>query len=158
MPNRTMPSYFFILTITVFLAIVLNLIPFPRAVAAAMPQWFLLLILFWVINKPEKYSVGFAFSIGLLADAISGSPLGLHAFLYVFLVYCLLKLSLPFTVLPLWQQMLGIALFTAMNLILLAFFQHFLLTLWLSIVSTALVWPLINNRLTSLVKPERILI
>ncbi len=133
---------------TVILAQLLTILPWPRILVGAMPQWALIVTLFWVIALPQGCGVGFAFFVGLLTDCITGSVLGQHACVFVLLSYFALKVRMPLRYLPLWQQMLLIGGAALTGLLV----QRGVVGLtsqalpmgnsWLSVVMSAFFWPI----------------
>lgn len=139
-----------LVTLMLFAAMVLTIVPLPHFLIGMMPQWALLVVLWVVVQFPDKLGVIFAFCFGLLMDVLTGSLLGQHAFVYVFLVYCVLKLQLSLRHLPMWQQMLMVLMFSFLNLslqrVIIVWVGHALPlgNLWVSIFTSALVWPLLT--------------
>jgi rod shape-determining protein MreD len=70
---------------SLMLALVLQLIPVSADWLPWKPNFLLLMVIGWVIFKPSQWGIGFAASVGLLADLVFRSPLGLHVFLFVFI-------------------------------------------------------------------------
>lgn len=134
---------------SILLATLIALIAWPTWLSAAMPQWMLLVVLYWVMVLPERFGVGFACIVGLFFDCVTGSLLGQHAFSFIFVAYCALKIRMPLRHLPMWQQVIVISVFSLINLlmqcIIMSFVndQYFVYTTWLSVLTSALCWPFI---------------
>lgn len=145
--NQHQTTYFQV-GVSVVLALLCTLLPWPRTLSAIMPQWAFLVVLYWVMTMPERIGVGFALVVGLLVDSLMGTLFGQHAFAFVFIAYCALKIRMPLRHLPMWQQVMVISLFSLGNLLL----QCIVMTstgeelknaIWFSVMTSALFWPLL---------------
>lgn len=90
------------------LALVLQFIPMPDALAALRPMWVPLLLAFWALARPEPRGLLGAWFIGLLLDAAYGSALGQHALGLTLLVYAVLQLRTLLVVFHIWQAALAL--------------------------------------------------
>lgn len=63
-------------------ALVLQLIPIPGSWLHLKPNFFLLIMIAWVLYFPEQYGIEFAAFSGLLADLIIGSTIGYHVLIF----------------------------------------------------------------------------
>ena len=120
-----------------------------------MPDWVLLGLLYWSLALPMPalyWAVGF----GLVMDAVTGAPFGIHALAYLAAVQLCLMLALRVRQYRRWQQ----SLFMGSMLLLSEFLQltlTVLLTenLWnglllLSSIAGVLVWPAVFQLLRHL--------
>ncbi|MGC9457948.1 MAG: rod shape-determining protein MreD [Halothiobacillaceae bacterium] len=64
-------------------ALILTLAPLPREIGVFAPQWLLLVVLFWSIERPERVGLVLAWSMGLLLDIGTHALLGSNALLFV---------------------------------------------------------------------------
>jgi|GEM_PF-3549294 len=64
--------------ITVIVAFFLMQLPLPYVWSQWQPQWVLLVCLFWLWNHPSRFSLLWVALVGLMADYISGLPLGIY--------------------------------------------------------------------------------
>ena len=104
--SRRYPTW--LLPVSVFVGLLLGLLPLPAALQPLRPYWVALVVAYWVIEDPERRSLGLAFVVGLLADIAYGSLLGEQALRLVVLAFSLqrFRAHLPFFLL--WQQALAI--------------------------------------------------
>lgn len=69
--------------VTVML-VILNAIPLPipdyRSIVPLVP---LMAIYYWALYRPDLMPIGAVFLVGVLEDVLTGSPLGLNAFLFL---------------------------------------------------------------------------
>lgn len=64
--------------------LLLMIVPWPMPTAKAVLSVFPLMILcFWVVNRPEHFSMAWSFIIGFLQDVLLGQPLGITALTYL---------------------------------------------------------------------------
>lgn len=136
--------------LSLLLALVVELLPFPQPLAQWQPPWLLLIVLYWSILQPAILGMAGAWLMGLVLDAIQPSPLGTHAALFTLVVTPVLALQRLLRTLPVAQQALWIA-----GLV----FLYELGALWLGdrltagrvtahdflpVISTLMVWPLLR--------------
>jgi len=131
------------------LALVLRLLPLPPAIAFLNPDWVILVLMYWCLTQPERFSVGFAFLTGLWVDAATGRLLGQHALIYALIAYGCVRFHTHLRVFPLLQQ-LTFVLFFLLSSQLVIFFIEILLgkpplswVYWLSSLTGTLVWPIV---------------
>ena len=68
--------------LSIFTALVLQLIPVSGDLIYWRPNFLLLIMIAWIIFKSDQRSIVFAASMGLLADLVFGSPLGVNILLF----------------------------------------------------------------------------
>lgn len=134
-----------IIIATIVLAMLLMLMPLPDSLRFAGPEWVLSTLIYWAMALPQRVGVGYAWSVGLLMDALMGGPLGVEAFSYAVVVYLILRFHLQLRQYPLWQQALSI-----MTLVLVVNIPAVVLTsnhaswyVWLPAVTTTVLWPIV---------------
>jgi rod shape-determining protein MreD len=134
-----------IIVITILIAMLLILMPFPDNIRFARPEWVLITIIYWAMALPQRVGVGYAWSVGLLMDALMGGPLGVEAFSYAFVIYLILRFHLQLRQYPLWQQAL-----TIMTLVLVVNIPDAIMTssftswyAWLPALTTTVLWPIV---------------
>lgn len=74
------PSSWLFITGSIFIGMLLNI--FPWGNHAWVPDWLLIVLIFWNIYEPRKIGMVVAFALGLVMDVQSSSLLGLHALSY----------------------------------------------------------------------------
>lgn len=52
-----------------------------------LPEFSAMMLMYWLINRPQDISIGCAFLLGILVDTATGSPLAQHALAYIFSAY-----------------------------------------------------------------------
>jgi len=69
-----------------------NLLPWPDAWRWLIPDFTLVVMLYWCIHAPHVVQLGLAMLLGLLADITVGSLIGLHGLTYTLAAYAALIL------------------------------------------------------------------
>ncbi len=95
---------FWIIPLSVLLALMLTIIPLPDWAVHIRPDWVALLVIFWSIVLPRAFSIGTAWMVGLLQDVLMATPLGQNALGLVILVYITSRMHQQFLTAPLIQQ------------------------------------------------------
>ncbi len=127
----------------------LEIIPVPTWAVWFRPAWMVLLLMYWIMQNPERFSLGVAWGSGILLDVLTGTLLGEHALALTIIAYLTIQVSQRMWLYPLWQQSLMVALFSFIYLLLLIWVQGMIGILsyahfnWFMPLSNALVWPAI---------------
>lgn len=143
-----------VMMLSFFMGLLLSLFPLPLHIRQWWPEWLLLMAIFWGIHQPQLFSVGTAFILGLVVDAITGSTLAMHAIPYAMVVYLTRLWGQNF---PLWtmiEQLLFISFLlvvATLNHLFLLLFSPLMfspLVVYIQIVMSSLVaWFVINRSL-----------
>src|SRR3546814_19077232 len=75
------------LPLSIFVALLLGLLPLPAWLQPLRPYWLALVVVYWVIEAPGRIGMGFAFAMGLLADLAFGGLLGEQALRLVIMAF-----------------------------------------------------------------------
>lgn len=127
----------------------MDIAPWPNHIASFMPNWTLLVLMYWNIALPHKISIGTGFVIGLLFDTLSGAALGQNALIFSiasFLSHTLYSRLRNYLV---WQQAIIILFFLLLmqllSLWISQFSYHFEVGIeyWLQALSSAIIWPFV---------------
>ncbi len=97
-----------ILYASLFVALLLGLLPLPELLQPARPYWLALVLAYWLIEDPDHVGLGFAFVLGLLADLVYGGLLGEQALRLVVLAFIVQRFRARLRFFPLLQQALTI--------------------------------------------------
>lgn len=69
------------------LAFFWDLIPLPQSYFFWVPEASLLMLIYWILHRPENINIGVAFCLGLILDFALLSPLGQHAISYSIIAF-----------------------------------------------------------------------
>jgi rod shape-determining protein MreD len=97
-----------LLPLSVFVALLLGVLPLPEVLLPVRPYWLALVVAYWVIEDPDRVGLGFAFLMGLLADLAFGGLLGEQALRLVVMAFILQRFRAQLRFFPLSQQALAI--------------------------------------------------
>ena len=97
-----------LLPLSVFVSLLLGLLPLPELLLPLRPYWLALVVAYWVIEDPDRVGLGFAFAMGLLADLAFGGLLGEQALRLVVMAFILQRFRAQLRFFPLSQQALAI--------------------------------------------------
>ena len=132
---------------TLFVGLMLSIMPLPDSIAVFRPDWLALLAIFWAMQLPRTWSVGTAWIVGIILDVSYGTFLGQHALALCVIVFITVRFHLLMRVFPLSQL-------TATVFALLALYQFLLFwingvasvsaaaaTYWAPVITGTLIWP-----------------
>lgn len=74
------------------LAYLLALLPWPQGILWLVPDFTLVVLLYWIVHAPHLAALGQAMTLGLLTDASLGSLIGQHALTYTVSAFVVLSL------------------------------------------------------------------
>lgn len=75
------------IVLTMFVALLLNWLPWQGLWLALRPDFVALVLLYWCTHKPHRIGIGVAWAVGILADVSDSSLFGQHALSYSVLAY-----------------------------------------------------------------------
>ena len=97
-----------VLPVSVLLALLLGLVPLPDGLQPLRPYWLGLVVAYWVLEDSDRIGLGFAFSMGLIADLAFGNILGEQALRLTVMAFILQRFRSQLRFFPLTQQVLAI--------------------------------------------------
>jgi rod shape-determining protein MreD len=80
--------------ISMIAALVLAIAPMPNWAETFRPDWVTLTLIYWAMNLPRTYSVGWAWVIGLILDVAQGTLLGQHALALTLVIFVTVRFHL----------------------------------------------------------------
>ena len=89
--------------ISIIAALMLAIAPIPDWAQEFWPDWVALTLIYWAMNLPRTYGVGWAWLIGLILDVAQGPLLGQHALALSLVIYVTLKFHLQLRQFPALQ-------------------------------------------------------
>ena len=149
------------IALTLFLALLLNLLPLSGTALMLRPDFLAVVLLYWCIQSPRFVGVVIAWFMGLLMDVGDATIFGQHALAYAFLAYAAEYFRRRVLRFPLWQQALQVAfllLLCAAIVLLVRVVGGAPLPSWTYVMSSltgALLWPLASVLLQMPQRPVR---
>lgn len=92
------------MTLSLFIGLMLNLLPWSGAALLLRPDFVALTLLFWSIREPRRMGIGVAWAMGLMIDVADGVLFGQNALAYSLAVYIALILHRRILQFSPWQQ------------------------------------------------------
>lgn len=136
------------IALSLLVALLLSILPLPAWVLMLLPQWLILVIVYWIIAVPHRVSLGIAWLLGLLLDALYGTLLGEHALALCVIAFLAQRLHRQIRMFPLLQQAISVFILTLVYQALILWIQGVLGQLgknlywfWVSALTTMLLWP-----------------
>lgn len=152
---QSKPIVFFVVGITLLLAMALRIMALPHDLAIYNPDWVLLCLIYWNLAIPDRMGVGISWFTGLITDVLTGRMLGQHALAYAVTAYCCIRLHRQLRLYPLYQQALATMLLLLLGQVLVFWLQNFKgsnaisIAYWLPSLTGAALWPAIFVALRS---------
>jgi rod shape-determining protein MreD len=89
---------------TLALALLINLIPLPGWLASAMPDFVVVILIYWSVFQPHRIGLLPAWVLGLLMDVADASLFGQHALAYCIATYAAIFLHRRIQMFPMSYQ------------------------------------------------------
>lgn len=138
---------FFIIVLSIMIALMLSFIPLPEWVQWFRPEWVLLVFIYWVLALPRRMNIGTGWCLGILMDVVNGTVLGEHAIAMALIGYIVAKEHRQLRMMPILQQMLMILLLLLLYQLVIFTLQSVLsvrpttMMYWLPSLTSFLFWP-----------------
>ncbi|HZF28316.1 MAG TPA: rod shape-determining protein MreD [Gammaproteobacteria bacterium] len=94
--------------VSLVLMLSLAVVPLPRMIAPFRPDWVAVVLLYWSLMAPRRFSLLTAFWMGVALDTLTGSLLGQHALALLVIVYVAERFHLRLRVFPVSQLALTV--------------------------------------------------
>ena len=98
-----------LLPASLLIALLLGLLPLPGWLQPYRPYWLALVIVYWLIEAPERVGIGTAFLLGIADDIAFGTLLGEQALRLTVMAFIVQRFRAQLRFFPLSQQALAIA-------------------------------------------------
>jgi len=134
--------------LSVFIAMTLSVISLPSLLKIMMPEWVLLVLIYWTCQGAGRVSVGRAWFVGLLMDVLTGQLLGQYAISYAASIFLSEKQYKRIKAAPIIQQSLfimGVLLLFKASFFMVERLEYSSLPsyFWMPILTGGLCWPII---------------
>ncbi|MFI3245367.1 MAG: rod shape-determining protein MreD [Ferrimonas sp.] len=147
MPNSRASGRGF-LWLTLLIALLLQVMPWPALLQSWRPDWVLLTIIYWVLTLPHRFSILSACLVGVILDALLGATLGMRGLALSIVAFIVALQYQKLRHVPMVQQMVMVAVFTLLYHLLIfvaAYLRHggvpFEWAILQPALSTMLLWP-----------------
>ena len=136
--------------ISMILALMLAIAPMPGWAEVFFSFLVTMTLIYWTMNLPRSYGVGWAWAIGLIMDVAQGTLLGQHALAMSLVVYVTVTFHLQMRQFPTLQLSLTVCALLALYQFILFWINGVAgvntpaVTYWGPVVSGSLLWPLLT--------------
>ncbi len=136
--------------ISMILALMLAIAPMPGWAETFRPDWVTLTLIYWTMNLPRSYGVGWAWIIGLILDVAQGTLLGQHALALSLVIYVTVTFHLQMRQFPPLQLSMTVCALLALYQFILFWINGVAgvntptITYWGPVLSGSLLWPLMT--------------
>lgn len=103
-----------VVLMTIFIGMMFQIMPLPSIVEAWRPDWLLMVMIYWAMALPHRYSVLTAWVIGVLLDVLLGATLGVRSLAFSIVIYIIVIQSQRLRNFTRWQQSILVALFVCL--------------------------------------------
>ncbi len=138
-----------LIALSFFVAALFVVAPLPGWAMHFRPDWVALALIFWAIQHPGRVGIGFAWLLGIMVDALTGSLFGLHALGLTVVAYLALRLRLRLRLFGIWQQASVVLVIVGLQLLLEQWLRMLFglsrqddMLFLLPAVTSAIFWPL----------------
>lgn len=144
-------SRFFLIYLSLLLALVLMIIPIPQQWQWLRPEWLSLMLIYWAMREPYKVGVLTGFSFGLAMDIMGEVLLGQYALTMTILVYLTHRLRNRMRFFLFWQELFVILILIGIGQLVLITIEWLIghpprtLLYWSSTVFSVALWPLLTK-------------
>lgn len=138
-----------ILLFTFIIAILLYILPLPYKFKWLMPNWLVLVLIYWIIFVPDIIGLSFTFMLGMLIDLLLGNLVGITSLSLMPVTFFADRMSYRFRNLTLVQQFLVVLVLISLNHLIRLWLQLYIkhpannIAYWLTIPSSIIVWPIV---------------
>jgi rod shape-determining protein MreD len=112
--DETTRSHWLVPALSLAFTLALAVVPLPDAVAPLRPDWVAVVLLYWSLMAPRRFSLFTAFWMGLALDTLTGALLGQNALALLVVVYLAERFHLRIRVFPTSQLALTVLVLLAL--------------------------------------------
>jgi rod shape-determining protein MreD len=100
--------------LSLLLTLALAVVPLPGPIAPFRPDWVAVVLIYWSLAAPRRFSLFTAFWMGIALDTLSGSLLGQHSLALLVVVYLAERFHLRLRVFPISQLAITVLVLLAL--------------------------------------------
>lgn len=136
---------------SLFLALILMMMPLPKAWQWFRPDWMSLILIYWVLREPDKVGVLTAWNLGLIMDIVNGVLFGQYALAMSVVVYLTHRLRNRLRFFLFWQELFMVMILLGLGQLILNVIEWlighstFSWWYWSKTLLSVLLWPLFTR-------------
>lgn len=153
---------YWVIAASFFVAYVLAVLPLPRWLLAARPEWLALALIYWTIALPHRVGILTALIVGVGMDVLEGAVLGQNALALIVVALLSLMLYQRLRVFSLSQQVAVVFVLVGIHQLICQWVQNLEgagatdFVFLLPAVTSALLWPVALHSLRALRRQYRV--
>jgi rod shape-determining protein MreD len=120
------PLKYLVIYLSLFVALVLMILPLPDWAQIYRPNWMALVMIYWSMALPKRVGLWFAFLCGIILDTSLGTLLGQHTLALVLIIVINMNFYQRIRVLALAQQAIYVFVLLLINQVVVAWVEGFL--------------------------------
>jgi rod shape-determining protein MreD len=120
------PLKYLVICLSLFVALVLMILPLPDWAQIYRPNWMALVMIYWSMALPKRVGLWFAFVCGIILDTSLGTLLGQHTLALVLIIAINMNFYQRIRVLALAQQAIYVFVLLLLNQVVVAWVEGFL--------------------------------
>ena len=120
------PLKYLVIYLSLFVALVLMIMPLPDWMQIYRPNWMALVMIYWSMALPKRVGLWFAFLCGIILDTSLGTLLGQHTLALVLIIAINMNFYQRIRVLALAQQAIYVFVLLLLNQVVVAWVEGFL--------------------------------
>jgi len=120
------PLKYLVIYLSLFVALVLMIMPLPDWAQIYRPNWMALVMIYWSMALPKRVGLWFAFLCGIILDTSLGTLLGQHTLALVLIIAINMNFYQRIRVLALAQQAIYVFVLLLLNQVVVAWVEGFL--------------------------------
>lgn len=148
--NREATAHPQTVIISIIVALMLAIAPLPAWAGPFRPDWVAMILIYWCMNLPRSYGIGWAWIVGLVLDVAQGTLLGQHALALSLVIYVTVTFHLQMRQFPTLQLSITVCALLALYQFVLFWINGVAgvnapaITYWGPVISGSLLWPLLT--------------
>ena len=136
-----------VILISLFIAMLMNTIPFPEVISVFKPDWVAMVLIYWAMALPNRVGVFSGWCLGLFVDVLEGSLFGINALSLALVAFLIQMLYHRLRLFPMWKQAINVAVIVGIHRLLVVSLSGLVevvntdVTYWFPLISVGLFWP-----------------
>ena len=153
MRKQSAKTRWWVIPLTLLIAMLMTILPYPDWMQFAIPQWVTLVLFYWCLAAPDRIGVGYGWITGLLLDLLLHTLFGAYAITKAFVAMAGITFHQRMRMYHLWQQCVVIFIIASIEIGFIGWVFYLTndisiqIGYWQSALTTALMWPVIYTLL-----------
>ena len=151
-----------VIVFTLFVALLLTIMPLPEWARYLRPDWVGLVLIYWCMALPERVGVVSGWVAGLLVDLLTGAVLGQHALSLTVVAFLTIRFHQRVRLFPMLQQAATVLVLLILHQLLALWVSRFIgrpgvsWYFWMPSLVGMFIWPLVYSTLRGIRRGFRV--